>query len=180
MRTRILFLDGSLLVLLLVFPGPAHARWRRIPAIACMPPEIPFTFSGETTLYNYNGGVLPFPGESENSSASLVCPFDDSSLFRRQDVNVLNVHGNTFGSKEISVSVCSRSWNNLAVNRCTSKRLSPGAGQEFVVSFSRGDLNSVWGPPYAADFGYITVGTPPRALGGTGSGFVLYGIFAGD
>jgi hypothetical protein len=148
-------LAGSVFSILFMFPNVAHAQhWKRISGHTCV-----------VNAKNAPGGVYKTEGGN-----LLVCPFDDSDVFRKQDINVLNVHGFTTGDS-IGVWVCSRSWNSYYVARCTqAKRSGPG---EFSVSFSRDDLSAAWGPIYAAEFAYILVETDA-----TSQHAAVYGIFA--
>jgi hypothetical protein len=149
------FLSSFVLAAPLLMPEPASAQhWTRV--------------SGHTCVVN----VKNAPGGAYKTFGGylLVCPFNDSDTFRKQDVNQLNLHGSNTGDS-IRVWACSRSWNAYNEARCTQAK--PAGHGEFWVSFSRQDLNAAWGPAFAADFAYLLVETNDVDFKAA-----IYGIFA--
>jgi hypothetical protein len=89
------FLGGFVLSIWLLIPEPASAQhWMRISGHTC----VVNAKNAPGGVYNTFGGYL------------LVCPFNDSDTFRKQDVNQLNLHGYNTGDS-IRVWACSRSWS---------------------------------------------------------------------
>jgi hypothetical protein len=125
---------------------------------SCYPDEIAGSQAFTTTR-----GIL-------NTSTSLYlpvqCNVDESDVFVRQNVNVLNVHGEDLNPSDRATAAACVTYRDTDGGECGSPAVTTNA---FVGTYTLSPSPSKWSTTSANDFPYLTVGLGKSNAGANSS-----------
>ena len=148
-----------------------NAAWIRNHAADCMLDTWDADSGDVFVQWNDSKG---FETNATGHDVDYHCALRESSSFLKQNVNLVNVHGEDRNQNaNAAAAVCVTYWGNNNGGECGTTALS---GQSFLGPFTLQPVLTKWAVAFDGDFGYVIVSVPSRSTANGTSTFRGYFI----